>query len=111
MTRMSNIEKNVMTSVAVIYASRRLTGGTALKMYALFLSLVGIVFYVSLPHVFENLSVVAQGGITSVGFFTVSAILSTTFLVQVAVLLGVLSSLSLFADAVRSLTHSRSVAA
>ena len=108
---MTTIEKNVMTSVAVIYAVRRLMGATALKVYALLLSAAGIVFFVSLSNVLENFAVVASGGIASIGVFAVSAVLGTTLLVQLALFLGTLSLLSLCADALRTITGVRSAAA
>jgi hypothetical protein len=99
---MSRIEQNVMGSVAAIYAFRLGTGFTALKLYALMGSLAGIVFFVSVGNVFQNLFHVASAGAGSVPGFILSAVFSTTAGVQVALLLGALAAVSLLVDFVRA---------
>lgn len=100
----SKIEKQVMAGVAVVYAVRKLTSRFALECYALALSFAGAAYFVSLPHVFENLTHVAQGGIVSVGVFFVSAVLQTKLIVQIAVLVGAVSLVLIGMDVARSAT-------
>jgi hypothetical protein len=107
---MSKIEQNVMGTVAAIYAWRLLISFTAVKLYTLIFSLIGIALLVSVPNVFENFSHVAQGGVASIWVFILSAIVGTTLLVQFALLLGTLSFISLFADAIRRRTPHRLLA-
>ncbi len=85
----SKIEQQVMASVGVIYAARKLTSRFALSCYALALSFLGTAYFVSLPHVLENLTNVAGGGVGSIETFFVSAVLGTKFVVQIALLVGI----------------------
>lgn len=99
---MSNIEKNVMASVAAIYAFRLATGLTALKIYTLLASAVGLVFLVSLPNIVQNFLHVAGSGAGSISAFMTSAFFGTTFFVQAALLLGLFAAFSLAFDFVRT---------
>ncbi len=98
---MSNLEQKIMANVAMVYTARKMVGRTALKFYTLVLSFVGIAFFVSVPHVAQNFGGVAQGGVGSVMFFVLTAVLSTTILVQIALLLGVVAFASLVGDYLR----------
>lgn len=99
---MTTIEQRVMANVAVIYTVRRLVGRTALKSYALLLSVIGITFFVSVPHIAQNFEHVSQGGAGSIFTFIISAILGTTIVVQVGLLLGAAAFVSLATDFVKS---------
>jgi uncharacterized membrane protein len=103
---MSKIEERVMASVAVIYAVRKLASRTALKLYVLVLSLVGVVTLVSISNVTANFTNVAQNGVESVAAFLVAAVLGTTIMVQVALFLGTIAVFSLMVDAMRSFSSS-----
>ena len=103
---MSTIEHNVMASVRVIYASRLLTTRMALECYALLLSSIGIIMFVSLPHVFENLLSVASQGEAGILPFLVSAVVGTKVLVQLALLVGAGALSLLIADIIRSIQQS-----
>ena len=103
---MKTIEQRVMTNVAVIYIVRKFTGFTALKLYALVVSILGIATFVSVSNVMTNFTHVAQGGVESIVTFVIAAILGTTIAVQIALLLGVAAVLSLIVDAVRSRSSS-----
>ncbi len=96
------IEERVMMNVATVFALRKLGSATAIKLYALVLSLGGVVAFVSISNVIANLVKVAEGGVGSVAFFAVSAVLGTTLVVQVALLLGAFAAISLVAPALRS---------
>lgn len=102
---MTRIQQQVMASVAIIYALRQLTSSLALKVYGLTLSVVGIVAFVSLSNVLSNLALVAQGGVFNVGTFVLSAVLGTTLVVQMALVVGAITLGLLLVDAVRSLAR------
>lgn len=92
---MKTLEQNVMTNVAVIYLWRKCFGVTALKLYALALSAGGVVALVSITNVFANLVKVSEGGVGSIAFFLLSAVLGTTILVQAALVIGAFAAISL----------------
>lgn len=93
--RKLTIEDRVMGNVAAIYAVRSLASATALKFYALIFSVGGMVSLVSLPNIAANFVNVAEGGAGSVAFFVVSAILGTTLVVQLALVMGAFAAISL----------------
>lgn len=100
---MKNIEQNVMASVAVIYAARKLISPLALQLYVLMISFGGLVLFVSVPSVAENFQNVAQGGIPSIMTFVTTAVMSTTLIVQLWLLLGSAAVVSLFFRVARAL--------
>ncbi|HVV15261.1 MAG TPA: hypothetical protein VHD55_02605 [Candidatus Paceibacterota bacterium] len=108
---MSKIETQVMASVGVIYAARALMSATAIKLYALVASFAGIVFFASVPHVAANFFSVAHSGPTSVVFFVVYAVLSTTVVVQFALAVGAAAAVSLFVSGVHSFLSGKAVTA
>ena len=85
-----------MASVAIIYAVRKLVSIEALICYALLVSLFSISFLVSVPHVLENFSYVAHGGVPSIVVFLESAVTRTTLFVQLGLLVAIFSVGSLF---------------
>jgi hypothetical protein len=99
---MSNLEQKVMANVGLIYTIRKMGGRTALKLYVMILSIIGIVFFVSVPHVVENFSLVAHGGVGSIATFVLAAVLGTTVAVQIALILSAAALASLIADYVRT---------
>ncbi len=100
------IEQQVMANIAVIYTARKFFSRTALKVYALAVSALGIATFVSVSNVTANFSSVAQNGVESAVAFLVAAVLGTTLAVQIALLLGAAAVLSLVADAVKSFSAS-----
>lgn len=98
---MSNLEQRIMANVAMIYTARKLVGKTALKCYVLLACFAGIAFFVSLPHVAHNFGDVAHGGVGSIALFILTAVLSTTILVQIALLLSAAAFVSLITDYLR----------
>ena len=94
-----------MGSIAAVYVARRFFNPLALKVYALAVSLAGILVFVSLSHVGANLLAVESHGASAsaAGTFVVSALTRTTLLVQLALAVGTLAFLSLILDAARSL--------
>ena len=108
----NNIERNVMASVAVIYTARKFLSPVALQMYALVASVVGIAMFVSVPNVAQNFqAVAASGGLASVLTFIVSAVVSTTIVVQLWLLLGGAAVLALFVRIARSFSGTRTALA
>ncbi len=104
---MTTLEKKVMASVGLIYTVRKLTNPFALQCYALVASIIGISTFVSVPNVAQNFLAVTNGGMTGVATFVVSAIVSTTLVVQVWLLVGGAALLSLFVRVARSFTTTR----
>lgn len=102
----NSIEQQVMATVAVVYVARRLTSRTALELYALVVSTVGIVAFVSVSNVTANLVNAAQNGIESIVVYMVAAILGTTIVVQIALVLGVVAFLLLVSDIIKSMASS-----
>ncbi len=98
---MSNLEQKVMANVAMIYTARKMVSRTALKFYVLVLSLAGMVFLVSLPHVADNFAHIANGGVGSIAIFLTTAVLSTTLVVQAILLVMALAFVSLATDFLR----------
>jgi len=92
---MSKIEERVMANITLIYAARILKSATALKLYALIGSAVGLVALVSISNVVANFVNAAEGGVGSMAVFTVSAVLGTTLVVQLALAVAAASAISL----------------
>ncbi len=103
---MSKIEQQVLASVAVIYAARKLTSAFAFKVYGLVVSALGIAAFVSLSNVMANFASVADGGLANIVTFVVSAVLGTTLVVQLALALAAFASGSLVVDVARLFTQS-----
>lgn len=102
MSNQTKIERQVMASIAIVYAVRKATSRIALECYALVLSFAGAAVFVSLPHVAANLSNVASGGIVSIGAFFISAVLGTKLIVQLALLVGISALVLMAVDIARS---------
>jgi hypothetical protein len=99
-----------MASVAAIYGFRLLTSLTALKLYALTASALGIALFVSVGNVAQNfVHAVANGDLARTGTFIFGAVSGTTLLVQIALLLGTLALGSLFLDVVRTFSSRRAL--
>jgi hypothetical protein len=105
---MKTLEQKVMTNIAVIYIGRKFVSRTAFKLYALAVSVVGIVTFVSVSNVTMNFTNVAQNGVESTVAFLVAAILGTTIVVQIALILGAAAAFSLLVDAIKSISSSSS---
>ena len=101
----SPIERQVMANVGAIYFARALTGTTALKVYAIILSLwvVGRLVWVS--KVFANFVEVEKGGLGSMSNFVLAALEHTHLGVQLALLVAGVAVVSLVIDAVRKLAE------
>lgn len=106
----TDIERQVMASVGVIYAARTLASVTALKLYVLAFSAAGIAAFVSVPNVLQNFQAVIANGPDTAVFFVVSAILGTTLVVQCALAMGAVAALSLLVSGVRSVLGGRRAA-
>lgn len=101
----STIERQVMASVGTIYAARQLTSLTALKVYALILSLWGIGRLVWVSKIFANFMQVEKSGAGAITNYTLYAVEHTHLAVQLALLVAIVAAVSLALDAVRSLSN------
>ncbi|HWB33974.1 MAG TPA: hypothetical protein VG753_01465 [Candidatus Paceibacterota bacterium] len=99
---MSTIEERVMGTVGAIYIARSLVSATALRMYALLVSLAGIIAFASVPHVVLNFLTVAHSGPGGVALFVLYAVLGTTIVVQLALAVGATAAVSLLVSFVRT---------
>lgn len=99
---MTKLEQKVMAGVAAVYIARRLKSPRALKAYTLFLSCVGILFFASVPNVLANFAHVGSTGLPAIGLFLFTAVMKTTAVVQIALVLGVVALVSLARDVVSS---------
>lgn len=97
---MNTLEEKVMANIALIYVVRTLTSRHALKLYALLLSVVGLIALVSLPNVAANFMQALSGG--NAVTFVLAAVVGTTILVQAALFVGTLAALSLLVDIFRT---------
>ena len=86
----------------MIRLARILSSHVALRSYLLVASLAAVVTTVSVSNVVQNFLSVAEGGPSGVGVFALSAVLKTQLLVQLALILGGFSLVSL----VRQMTGS-----
>src|SRR5579872_3369540 len=102
----TKIEQQVMASVAAVYVGRRLLSRTALECYALFVCGFSVTLLVSLPHVVQNFFMIEKSGLPGVGAFFLSAMLNTSHMVQLIVVVGTGALLLMLADATRGLRSS-----
>ena len=93
-----------MAGVGTIYAARQLTSMTALKIYALILSLwvVGRLVWVS--RVLQNFLQVEKDGLGSLSTDVLYAAEHTHLGVQLALIVAIVAFASLCADTLRSLS-------
>jgi len=99
----SKIESRVMANVGAIYTARSLTGTTALKVYALILSIWAIGRFAWVARVFDNLAAVEKSGIGSTLNFVVYALEHAHLGVQIALLVAAVAFIALVRDMLRSL--------
>lgn len=100
----SNIERQVMASVGVVYAARQLVSATALKLYVLAVAAYALLQLVWVHKVFENW---AHVGLSGTWNFVSYAVLHTNLPVQIALILMAVMGLSLMRDAIRTLLRPR----
>lgn len=101
----SQIKQNVMRRVHTIHAARPFTGGTALAVALLVVSLYAIGRMVFVAQVFRNMPAIED--VSAVFQFFLSAFLHTDFIVQVLSVLVFMSALWMVRDAFRSLAQPR----
>ena len=106
----SKIEQQVMASVGVIHTFRRLTSFTALKVYALALSLWSIGALVWVARVGENFMTALGGGVQQTAMYIFTAVTDTTVVVQLVLLVVLFALFSLAADLIRATSSQRSFA-
>ena len=106
---MSTIEKNVMASVAVIYAAHLLMSATALKLYVLLFSIGAIAKLVWVAKVFQNFFAVEKNGFGAISNYLLFAVEHTNLAVQVTLVVAIIAFAGLMLDAIRSFTPNRAV--
>ncbi len=106
---MTKLEQQIMAGVAAVYLGRLLTSARAIKVYTLFIAVVGIIFFASVPHVVENFAHVQRAGLPAIGGFFLSAVTKTKLVVQIALLVGVVALMS-FAPEIARRSEGRSFA-
>jgi hypothetical protein len=107
----TKIEQQVMASVGVIYTARTLTNVTALKVYALILSVWGIGRLVWVSKVLDNFFAVEKYGLGAISNYLLYAVEHTHLAVQLALFVAAVASVGLIIDAARSFSASRGLAA
>ena len=100
----SKIEQQVMASVGTIYLARTLTGLTALKVYALILSIWAVGRLVWVSKVLDNFFTVEKHGLGSISTYVLYAVEHTHVAVQLTLLIAAVAFVSLAIDAVRSVS-------
>jgi hypothetical protein len=106
----SKIERQVMASVGVIHAARRLASATALKIYALAASVYALGALVWVSEIQANLLHAMNGGALAVGNFVLYAVTHTTFAVQAVLFVAAAALISLAADLARSVSSGQAAA-
>lgn len=107
----SKIEQQVMAGVGAIYLARTLTNTTALKLYALILSVWMFGRLVWVSRVFQNFLMVEKNGVGSMFSYLLYAVEHTHLAVQVTLLVGLIAFVGLVVDTVRSLSAATQYAA
>lgn len=108
--QMSSIERRVMASVGVIYIAHAITGITALKVYALILSVWGIGRLVWVSRVFDNFFMVEKHGLGAISNYLLVALEHTNIAVQLTLFVAALAFVSLLVDFVRAVSAEHSLA-
>lgn len=103
----SSIEQQVMASVGVLYTAKALVGATALKAYTLVASVWALGALVWVARVEENFLQALNGGVLAVGNFVLAALVHTSTVVQLVLLVAVFALGSLAVDLVRKANRSR----
>lgn len=103
----SKIEQQVMAGVGAIYVARTLTNTTALKIYALILSVWMFGRLVWVSKVFNNFFAVEKNGFGAISNYLLYAVLHTHLAVQLTLLVAAVAFIGLVIDAVRSLATPR----
>src|SRR6185312_5627687 len=101
----------VMASVGVMYTARILTSMTALKIYALILSVWGLGRLVWVSKIFENFFTVEKHGFGAILNYLFVAVEHTNVLVQIILVVAALAFVSLLVDIAKSVSTPRTFAA
>lgn len=100
----TNIEQQVMGSVATIYTWRRVTNATALKVYALVASVYALGALVWVARIQENFFAALEGGVGRVLEYLLVAVTNTEVTVQAVLLVAIVVLFSLAVDLARSVS-------
>ena len=94
-----------MASVGTIYIGRTLTGTTALKLYALILSVWMLGRLVWVSKILQNFWGVEKNGLGSISNYLLYAVEHTHLAVQLTLLVAAVAFISLAIDTVRSFSN------
>lgn len=108
MKEMTNIERQVMASVGTIYTARALTSVTALKIYALILSIWAVGRLVWVSKVFENFFAVEKSGIGAILNYLISAFTHAHISVLLVLLVAAVAFTSLVSEVLSNYTSNSS---
>ena len=103
----SNIERQVMASVAVIYTVRKLLSRTALELYVLAASAVVLWRLVWVHKVFANFFVEEKLGFGAISNYLLYAVEHTNIVVQLTLLVAAVAFVALLVDFVKSASEPR----
>jgi len=104
----SKIEQQVMASVAVVYAVRKLLSRRALEVYALATSAVVLWQLVWIHKVFENFVAIEKNGLDAIADYLLVAVTNTNLAVQLTLAVATVAFIFLIIDTVRSTSASPS---
>ena len=99
----NKLKKRIMRRVYFLFFARKAIGPTAVKLYTLMLSSVGIVSLVSVGNVVSNMP---QSNATEVFNFALYALTHTELIVQLFVFATLAATLWLTRDVIRGFQHS-----
>ena len=107
MASKTTIEERVMANVGTIYVGRTLTGTTALKVYALILSVWMLGRLVWVAKISQNFWNIEKHGLGSLSNYFVYSLEHTHLAVQLTLLVAAVAFVGLIIDTVRSLAQPR----
>ncbi len=97
----NKLKIRVMRRVYVLFFARKAVGATAMKIYTLLLSSVGIVSLVSVGNIVSNMPNIPQSSASEVFSFVFYALTHTEFVVQLLIVATLTAVLWLTRDIIR----------
>jgi hypothetical protein len=99
----SKIEEQVMASVGVIYAGRKLMSRIAVELYMLVVAAIALWQFTWVHKIVANFAVVERGGLGSIARYLSYAFLHTHVATQLALVVAAAAGIAFCIDAVRSM--------
>ena len=107
MTNTSNIQRQVMAAVALVYAARVAKSPTALKVYVVLISIGVLARLVWVAKVFQNFALVERHGLGATSNYVLFAVGHTQLAVQLTLLVAAIAFMGLILDTARTLSTRR----